>query len=101
MSRRRFKQLKRVKPISGLGNYEVTLKIENLISHEQDIPLRDYLPPNFKITTCKHEYRKTEVDDGIILDFGKIKVGPGETRKIEYEVKGEGDYSPKELQISY
>jgi len=100
--RRRLKIGKEVTPIGDLGEYQITIMLENTgTAPLLNINLLDKVPDSFEYGQFS---QKPEITDEVGSDTLKwvIKqVEPGEKIEISYEIKGTGDYHASDAQQGY
>jgi len=94
---------KAIEPSGEPGEY----KIELFYFNEGNSPvtgvvLRDLLPVNFQLKAASHDPAIKELVSGEkLLEWHFESIAPGEKVRVEYIIKGEGEYSPSDAQIFY
>jgi len=99
--RRKFRVGKEVQAFGTLGNYRITLILENIgESRLYNLVLLDKVPDNFEYGT----YSMTpEITDEVGADTLKWEIETlevGDKLEITYEITGTGAYSPSDAQIA-
>jgi hypothetical protein len=101
--RRKYRKGKEIIPIGSIGNYQIVIHFENIgnvtLEHVElvDIVLDSFTYGEFSLEPEKIADEK-EVD---ILLWKLEALEPGEKLEITYNIRGEGEYSPKGAQLAF
>lgn len=101
--RRKYRVGKDISHIGKLGEYKIVLSVENIGNMPlQKMVLMDKIPDNF--TPSEFSLEPTKVTDEKGFDIVKWDLDdiPAEKKlEVSYKIKGKGEYSPSDAQVSY
>lgn len=100
---RKFSVGKSIEQGTELGEYNIGILYQNRGNQPmKNLIIKDILPKNFLGSdyTIEPEQEPT-VDQGMILTWKIPMLKEGETTRIKYKIKGEGEYRPSDAQIFY
>jgi hypothetical protein len=100
---RKFSIGKSIEQGANIGEYNIGLLYKNRGNQPvKDLIIKDILPRNFVGFDYTLEPEKeATIDQGTILTWTIPVLKDGETTKIDYKIKGEGEYHPSDAQIFY
>lgn len=101
--RRKLRVMKSISAIGDLGNYKITIGVENIGDMPlPNITLLDKVPDNFEYGD--YEGEQPEITDEVgsdTLKWAIEELAEGEKIEYAYQIHGKGEYSPSEAQASY
>jgi len=100
---RKFTVGKSVEQGRSPGSYSIQLLYRNRGNQKiSDLVMRDILPENFTAASFSREPSQERSPEGFVILNWKIpEIAPGEALVIGYDIKGSGEYHPKDAQIFY
>ncbi len=100
--RRKLTVGKSVIPGHEKGEYIITLIFRNRGNTVlKNIELIDKLPKDFSFISGNIEPQEETIDDGKILKFKFNEIRPDDEIRIEYMIRGTGEYKPEDAEILY
>jgi hypothetical protein len=100
---RKFSIGKSIEQGADVGEYNIGILYKNRGNQPiKDLVIKDILPRNFTGTEYTIDPQaEATVDQGTILTWNIPVLDQGETTRILYKIKGEGEYHPSDAQIFY
>jgi hypothetical protein len=100
--RRKFRKGKEIKALSGEGNYEITLFVENTGEFNlEGMTVIDKVPDSFQYTDFKPtEPEIVDLEGQNVLSWKLETLEPGKGWSVTYKISGQGEYAASEAQFS-
>jgi len=100
--RRKFRKGKEIKALSGEGNYEITLFVENTGDFNlEGMVVKDIVPDAFQYSDFKPAEPEIVDEEGQNVLSWKIEtLEPGKGWSVTYKISGQGEYAASDAQFS-
>ncbi len=100
--RRKFRKGKEIKALSGEGNYEITLFVENTGEFNlEGMTVIDKVPDAFQYTDFKPtEPEIVDLEGQNVLSWKLETLEPGKGWSVTYKITGQGEYAASDAQFS-